>query len=174
MDFKLEQIREILGRTPSTLDSMLRNLPAQLVHTNEGTETWTVYDTVGHLIHCEETDWIPRAKIILDYGEIRAFDPLDRFAMFEKSKGKSLSELLDQFTHLRAENLNELDKMNITFEILDKKGRHPEFGLVTFQELLSTWVVHDLTHIAQIVRVMAKQYEGLVGPWKAYLSILKR
>jgi uncharacterized damage-inducible protein DinB len=174
MEFKLEQIKDVLQRTPSTLNALLHNLPDELVLANEGGESWSVYDTVGHLIHCEEADWIPRANMILNYGESRTFDPFDRFAMFEKSKGKSLSELLDQFVKLRAENLHELDRMNITSEVLKKQGNHPDFGLVTMQELLTTWMVHDFTHIAQIVRVMAKQYDELVGPWKAYLSILKK
>ena len=173
MEFQLEQASEILKRTPATLNSMLRHLSDQWVRPNEGPDSWSVYDIVGHLIHGEETDWIPRAKIILSDGEGRTFDPFDRFAMFEKSKGKSLAELLDQFERLRLENLNELEEMKLTQETLKKRGRHPELGVVTLQELLSTWVAHDLGHIGQIVRVMAKQYEEEVGPWKAYLSILR-
>jgi uncharacterized damage-inducible protein DinB len=174
MEFQLEQAIEILRRTPSTLNSLLRHLPDQWVLHNEGLDSWSVYDIVGHLIHGEETDWIPRAKIILKDGESGTFEPFDRFAMFEKSKGKSLAELLDQFERLRGESLNEMKEMNLTSEILKKHGRHPDLGVVTLAELLSTWVVHDLGHIGQIVRVMAKQYEDAVGPWKAYLSILKR
>ncbi len=173
MKFRLERAREILMRTPSTLNSLLRHLPDQWVLHNEGVDSWSVYDVVGHLIHGEEADWIPRAKIILRDGEGRTFKPFDRFAMFEKSRDKSLAELLDRFEHLRAKNLIELEGMNLTPEMLEKRGRHPELGVVTLQELLSTWVVHDLNHTGQIVRVMAKQYEAAVGPWKAYLSILR-
>lgn len=174
MEFQLERAREILMRTPPTLNSLLRNLPDQWVFHNEGVDSWSVYDVVGHLIHGEETDWIPRANIILRDGKSRTFDPFDRFVMFEKTGGESLAQLLTRFELLRAENLNELEEMNLTPEMLKKRGRHPELGVVTLQELLSTWVVHDLSHMGQIVRVMAKQYEEAVGPWKAYLSILRR
>jgi uncharacterized damage-inducible protein DinB len=174
MEFQLDQAREILTRTQSTLNSLLRQLPDQWVLHNEGPDSWSVYDIVGHLIHAEETDWIPRAKIILRDGESGTFEPFDRFAMFEKSRGKSLAELLDQFERLRVESLNELEEMKLTPETLKKRGRHPDLGVVTLEELLSTWVVHDLGHTGQIVRVMAKQYKEAVGPWKSYLSILKR
>jgi uncharacterized damage-inducible protein DinB len=174
MEFHLEQAREILSRTPSTLNSLLRYLPGQWVLHNEGPGSWSVYDIVGHLIHAEETDWIPRAKIILREGESRTFEPFDRFAMFEKSRGKSFAELLDEFARLRAESLNELEGMGLTEEALKKRGRHPDLGVVTLEELLSTWVVHDLGHVGQIVRVMARQYAEAVGPWQAYLSILRR
>ncbi|MFP5264141.1 MAG: DinB family protein [Blastocatellia bacterium] len=174
MEFHLEQAREILGRTPPALNSLLRHLPDQWVLHNEGPDSWSVYDIVGHLIHGEETDWIPRAEIILRDGEGGTFEPFDRFAMFEKSRGKSLGELLDQFERLRVESLNKLGEMSLTPETLKKRGRHPDLGVVTLEELFSTWVVHDLGHIAQIVRVMARQYEDAVGPWKAYLSILRR
>jgi uncharacterized damage-inducible protein DinB len=125
------------------------------------------------LIHGEETDWIPRARIILEHGEQKAFEPFDRFAMFEKSEAKSLGELLDEFQRLRENNLEELEKMSLTPELLAKRGKHPELGVVTLSQLLATWAVHDLNHIGQIVRVMAKQYGEAVGPWKAYLSILR-
>jgi uncharacterized damage-inducible protein DinB len=174
MEFHLEQAREVLRRTPSALNSLLRHLPDQWVLHNEGPDSWSVYDIVGHLIHGEETDWIPRAEIILRDGESGTFEPFDRFAMFEKSRGKSLDELLDQFERLRVESLNKLGEMNLTPETLKKRGRHPDLGVVTLEELVSTWVVHDLGHMAQIVRVMARQYEDAVGPWKAYLSILRR
>jgi DinB family protein len=172
MEFQLEDARAVLRRTPATLDSLLRDLPDGWVVNNEGPETWSPYDVMGHLIHGEETDWIPRAKMILEHGDTRPFEPFDRFAMFEKSKGKSLGELLDTFARLRAENLQELEKMNLTPVVLEKHGRHPELGDVTMKQLLATWVVHDLGHIRQIVRVMAKQYRDAVGPWRAYLSIL--
>ena len=173
MEFELEQAIEILRRTPATLNSLLRDLPEPWLVHNEGPETWNPYDIVGHLIHGEETDWLPRAKIILDHGQTRPFEPFDRVAMFEKSKGKSIAELLDTFTRLRAENLSELQKLSQTADLLQKRGMHPELGVVTMKQLLATWVVHDLGHIRQVVRVMAKQYRDEVGPWKAYLSILE-
>jgi hypothetical protein len=172
MEYELAHAVDILGRTPATLNSLLRDLPEPWLVQNEGPDTWSPYDVIGHLIHGEETDWIPRAKIILEHGETRAFEPFDRVAMFEVSKGKSITELLDTFARLRAENLRELQAMNLTSELLDKRGRHPELGMVTLRQLLSTWVVHDLGHIRQVVRVMSKQYGDAVGPWKAYLSIL--
>ncbi len=174
MEFKLDQATEILRRTPSTLNSLLRDLPDAWVLQNEGPQSWSPFDIVGHLIHGEETDWIPRAKIILEAGETRTFEPFDRFAMFEKSRGKSLTELLDTFERLRGVNLRELEEMHLTAAVLEKRGSHPELGVVTLSELLSTWVVHDLGHIGQIVRVMAKQYDKEVGPWQAYLTILSR
>lgn len=174
MEFQLDHAREILSRTPATLGSLLRRLPQEWVLSNEGAESWSPFEVVGHLIHAEESDWIPRARIILEYGETRAFDPFDRFAMFEKSRGKRLSDLLDRFELLRAENLKELEGMNLSPEMLAKQGMHPELGLVTLSQLLSTWVVHDLGHIGQIVRVMAKQYKEAVGAWQAYLPVLSR
>lgn len=172
MEFELAHAIEILQRTPATLDSLLRDLPEPWLIQNEGPETWSPYDVIGHVIHGEETDWIPRAKIILDYGETKVFESFDRVAMFEASQGKSMVELLDTFADLRAENLRELQSMNLTPDLLDKRGRHPELGVVTLKQLLSTWVVHDLGHIRQVVRVMSKQYGNAVGPWRAYLSIL--
>jgi len=164
----------VLNRTPSTLSALLRDLPGPWLAQNEGPETWSPYDVVGHLIHGEETDWIPRAKIILEHGEARPFEPFDRVAMFEESKGKTIAELLDTFARLRADNVRELQAMGLTPELLDKRGTHPELGTVTLKQLLATWVVHDLGHIRQVVRVMAKQYTDEVGPWRAYLSILGR
>ena len=137
MKLELEDVIEILRRTPSTLNSLLRDLPDPWLVHNEGPETWSPYDIVGHLIHGEETDWIPRAKIILEHGEQRAFEPFDRFAMFEKSKGKSLRELLATFEQLRGESLQQLDGLNLTPELLAKRGKHPELGVVTLAELLA-------------------------------------
>lgn len=173
MEFELAQAIEILQRTPGTLNALLRDLPEPWLLQNEGPETWNPYDVIGHLIHGEETDWMPRAQMILEHAETRAFEPFDRVAMFEESKGKSIVELLDTFARLRAENLRELQSLNLTSDLLDKRGRHPELGEVTLRQLLSTWVVHDLGHIRQVVRVMSKQYRDAVGPWKAYLSILE-
>ena len=172
MDFELEHAKEILGRTPATLNAMLRGVSEAWLVGNEGAETWSPYDVVGHLIHGEETDWIPRARIILEHGEARAFEPFDRVGMFEKSKGKPITQLLDEFAKLRKQSLNELSAMNLTPEALEKRGKHPELGVVTMKQLLAAWVVHDLGHVRQIVRVMAKQYSDAVGPWRAYLSIL--
>jgi hypothetical protein len=173
MDFQLQHASDLLSRTPSTLNSMLRDVPESWLVQNEGAETWSPYDIVGHLIHGEETDWIPRAKIILEHGEARAFEPFDRVAMFEASKGKSIAELLDTFAVLRKQNLHLLSEMNLTPALLEKRGKHPELGMVTLKQLLATWVVHDLGHVRQVVRVMAKQYRDAVGPWTAYLSILE-
>jgi hypothetical protein len=174
MEFQLDHAREILRRTPATLNSLLRHLPEEWSLSNEGAESWSPFDIVGHLIHAEEADWIARARIILEYGEKRAFEPFDRFAMFEKSRGRSLGDLLDRFERLRGESLKELEGMNLSQEILAKRGTHPELGVVTLSQLLSTWVVHDLGHLGQIVRVMAKQYTEAVGAWQAYLPILSR
>ena len=172
MDFELQHAIDLLSRTPSTLNAMLRDLPEAWLVQNEGVETWSPYDIVGHLIHGEDTDWIPRAKLILEYGEARAFEPFDRVAMFEKSKGKSIPELLDKFAERRRQSLHELNEMHLTPELLEKRGKHPELGMVSMKQLLATWVVHDLGHVRQIVRVMSKQYYDAVGPWKEYLSIL--
>jgi hypothetical protein len=174
MEFQLEHAKEILGRTPATLNSLLRHLPEEWVLANEGSESWSPFDVLGHLIHGEEADWIPRARIILEYGETRPFEAFDRFAMLEKSRGKSLGNLLDRFERLRAESLQELEGMSLKPEMLEKRGMHPELGVVTLRQLLSTWVVHDLGHIGQVVRVMAKQYSEAVGAWQAYLPVLSR
>lgn len=174
MEFQLDRAQEILKRTPATLKALLDGLSDEWVTPNEGDETWSPFDVVGHLIHAEEADWIPRARVILEHGESGSFEPFDRFAMFEKSKGKTLSELLDTFERVRQESLRELDEMNLTPEILSKRGLHPELGPVTLGQLLSTWVVHDLGHLGQIVRVMSKQYREAVGVWQAYLPILSR
>jgi len=174
MEFQLGQATEILRRTPATLNALLRYLPEEWTLSTEGPESWSPFDVVGHLIHGEEADWIPRARVILGHGEARAFEPFDRFAMFEASKGKTLDELLDRFGQLRAESLKELVAMNLTPELLEERGVHPDLGAVTLDQLLSTWVVHDLRHVGQVVRVMAKQYGEAVGPWRAYLPALNR
>ena len=174
MEFQLDDAKAVLRRTPATLEILLTDLPEKFLRSNEGPATWSPFDVLGHLIHGEETDWIPRARIILEHGENRAFDPFDRFAMFEKSKDKSLGELLATFERLRSESLQQLDEMNLTSVLLSKRGMHPELGVVTLSQLLSTWVVHDLGHIGQVVRAMAKQYGEAVGAWRAYLPILTR
>jgi|SRR5690349_1817237 len=174
MELKLEDVRDVLRRTPATLNLLLQDLPEGWLMMNEGPDTWSPYDVVGHLIHAEEADWIPRAKMILEHGETRTFTPFNREGMFEKSQGKSMGELLETFARLRTETLGQLDDLNLTPELLEKRGRHPEFGSVTLSQLLATWVVHDLGHIGQIARVMSKQYGDAVGPWKAYLPVLTR
>jgi len=172
MEYRLDQAKEILRRTPATLNALLSDLPNDWVLANEGPETFSPYDVIGHLIEGEENDWIPRARIILEHGEARPFEKFDRFAMYEKSKGKSPAELLARFEEVRGESLRQLDELNLTPELLQKRGSHPALGVVTLSQLLSAWVVHDLGHIRQIVRVMAKQYREEIGPWTAYLSIV--
>lgn len=173
MKFSFDRATEILSRTPATVTSLLAGLSEPWIKNNEGPETWSPYDVVGHLIHGERTDWMPRLKSILELGESRPFDPFNRFAQFEASKGKSLSELLETFATLRRQNLATLKQLNLTEEHFKLKGTHPDFGPVALEQLLATWVVHDLDHISQIARVMAKQYLNEVGPWVNYLSILK-
>jgi DinB superfamily len=172
MEFDLDKAIAVLARTPATLRTFLNGLPRDWVETNEGDNTWSPYDVIGHLIHGERVDWITRAKIILEHGEARPFDPFDRFAQFEESKGKTLGELLDEFAALRERNLATLREMKIGAEDYEKTGQHPALGRVTLKELLATWVTHDLDHIAQVSRTMAKQYATEVGPWQAYISIL--
>ena len=172
MEFELDKAKEILRRTPATLNALLSDLPDDWVLANEGPDTFSAYDVIGHLIEGEENDWIPRARIILEQGEARPFDKFDRFAMYENSQGKSLGELLTQFKQLRSKSIRQLDQMNLTPELLQKRGTHPALGAVTLSQLLSAWVVHDLGHIRQIVRVMAKQYREAIGPWTAYLTIV--
>ena len=172
MECQPEHAIEVLSQTPATLRALLQNLSDPWTHINVGKETWSAYDVVGHLIHGEETDWIPRAKIILQHGPSRPFEPFDRFAQFEQSQGQSLETLLEKFARLRQRNLEILKQMSITPAQWELRGAHPELGTVTLRQLLAAWVVHDLDHIGQIVAVMAKQYTEAVGPWKAYLPIL--
>lgn len=174
MDFDLTTGIAVLERTPSTLRAMLAGLPPAWAEATEGPETWSPYVIVGHLIHGERTDWIPRARIILAQGAERRFTPYDRFAQLRESQGKSLADLLDEFARLRAENLATLAGWRLTDAELALEGEHPELGPVTLRQLLATWVAHDLGHVAQTARVMAKQYCDAVGPWRAYLPILDR
>jgi hypothetical protein len=178
MNFTLPDAVSLLTRTPATLDALLRGMPDIWARTNEGrnnvgNETWTAFDIVGHLIVGERTDWIPRARIILEHGEARAFDPFDRFAQVKESQGRSLEQLLDEFADLRKGNLMALHSLNLQPQDLARRGTHPELGVVTLSELLATWAVHDLTHVHQLSRVMAHQYRDAVGPWSAYLGVLK-
>lgn len=173
MEFKLKESREILERTPYILQSYLKNISSEWAKKNAGDESWSPYDIMGHLIHGEKTDWIPRIQIVLDMGTSHAFQPFDRNAQFTESKGRSLSQLIEEFKSLRKANLLKLDEMELDQNDLDKKGLHPELGEVTIKQLLATWTVHDLSHIAQISKVMASQYKEAVGPMIEYLSILK-
>jgi len=174
MEFDLKQGVPVLTRTPGTLRAMLAGLDAAWTDATEGPETWSPHGIVGHLIHGERTDWIPRAQIILAQSPNRRFAPYDRFAQVRDSQGKSLGDLLNEFERLRADNLSTLAGWRISEAQLALQGEHPEFGPVTLRQLLSTWVAHDLGHIAQAARVMAKQYREAVGPWRAYLTILDR
>ena len=170
--FVMDDAVAILARTPATLDALLRGLPAAWTVAHEGGQTWSPFDVVGHLIHGERTDWIPRARIIRDHGEARAFDKFDRFAQFADSEGRTLGSLLDEFAMLRRDSLRALESMALTEADLDRRGRHPELGIVTLRQLLATWVAHDLDHVVQISRVLARQYSDEVGPWRAYLRII--
>jgi hypothetical protein len=174
VDFDLTTGTAILERTPGTMRAMLAGLPALWTDATEGPGTWSPYVIVGHLIHGERTDWIPRARIILAQGPDRRFTPYDRFAQFRESQGRTLIDLLDEFEQLRVENLATLTGWHVTDDQLKLEGEHPEFGPVTLRQLLATWVAHDLGHVAQAARVMAKQYREAIGPWRAYLPVMDR
>jgi hypothetical protein len=165
---------QVLERTPSTLRALLGGLPQEWTICDEGPDTFSAFDNVGHLIHGERTDWIPRARIILAQGPNRTFEPYDRFAQKRESQGKTLAQLLDEFAQLRAQNLDTLRGWNLSEEQLELRGEHPAFGAVTLRQLLAAWVVHDLGHIAQTTRVMAKRYRDAVGPWLEYMPVLNR
>lgn len=174
MDFDLAHATAILERTPATLSAMLSGLPPDWTDPNEGPDTFSAFDNVGHLIHGERTDWIPRARIILEQGANRRFEPYDRFAQYRESKGKTLQQLLEEFATLRATNITTLKSWRLTETQLALMGEHPSLGLVSLRQLLAAWVVHDLGHVAQIARVMAKQYRHAIGPWHEYLPIVTR
>jgi len=174
MDFDLSTGVAVLERTPDTLRALLAGLPDAWTGANEGPDTWSPYDIMGHLAHAERADWIPRARIILAQGDDRRFQPFDRFAQFRESEGKTLGDLLDEFAQLRAESLGTLASWRLSDEQLALEGEHPAFGAVTLRQLLSTWVAHDLGHVAQVSRVMAKQYRDAVGPWRQYLPVMDR
>lgn len=173
MEHNLEHTIALLARTPAVFDALLRDLPESWTLRNEGQNTWSAFEVVGHLIHGERTDWMARARRILESGESRAFEPFDRWAQQRESQGKSLGQLLNEFARLRDENLGQLRALNLGQEQLARRGRHPELGIVTLSELLATWAAHDLTHLHQISRIMAHQYREAVGPWSAYLGVLK-
>jgi hypothetical protein len=171
MEFSLQSGKEILRRTPRELDAMLRDLPDSWTMQNEGPGTWSPYQVVGHMLHCEDDDWLDRAQVILRGDPEKLFDPIDREAGFDRFRDWTLSDLLDRFTQIRGTNLVLLDSM-VSEHDLDRPGRHPDFGPVTLRQLMATWVVHDLNHLDQIVKTMSKQYRAAVGPWRAYLPIL--
>jgi hypothetical protein len=173
MDHNLSHTIALLTNTPAALNALLRDLPKEWTLRNEGDNTWTVYDVVGHLNHGERTDWLPRVRRILEFGESKPFDPFDRLAQNRESEGKTLPQLLDEFVQLRAANLAELRALGIREDQFNLRGRHPALGLVTLGNLLATWAVHDMTHLHQISRIMAHQYRDAVGPWSAYLGVLK-
>ncbi len=171
--FVMEEGVAILSRTPATLDALLRGLPDHWIVAHEGGETWGPFDVIGHLIHSDRTNWLPRARIILEQGEARPFDPFDRFAQFRESEGRTLASLLDEFATVRQESLRQLAALRLTDADLDRRGRHPELDAVTLRQLLATWVAHDLDHVMQISRTLARQYADEVGPWRAYLRIIR-
>jgi DinB family protein len=173
MEHNLEHTLALLTRTPATLNALLRDLPDSWTRQNEGDKTWTAFDVVGHLIHGERTDWMPRARMILQSGESRAFDPFDRFAQAREGEGKNLPHLLDDFARLRSENVRDLRALNLQPADLARRGRHPALGVVTLAQLLATWAAHDLTHLHQLSRIMAHQYREAVGPWSAFLGVMQ-
>lgn len=172
MEFQLEEGLPVLERTPATLSALLLGLPEPWIRATEGPRTWSPFDVVGHLIHGERTDWVPRIEHILKHGDQLAFPPFDREAMFAASRGRSLAELLDEFAALRSASLERVVQLGLTPADLSRRGRHPEFGTVTLGQHLATWVAHDLSHLTQVVRVMALRYWAAVGPWRAYLRVL--
>jgi hypothetical protein len=173
MKFNLNKSIQILERTPKVLNAYLKDLDKDWVYNNEGENTWSPFDIVGHLVHGEKTDWITRTKILLKNNPKLKFDSFDRFAQIETSKGKSLTELLEEFEQLRKENIKTLKAFKISENEFEYKAIHSELGVVNLKQLLATWTVHDLGHIAQISRVMAKQYKNEVGAWFAYIGVLK-
>ncbi len=173
MEHHLPYTIALLSRTPATLDTLLRELPDAWTSRNEGDNTWSAFDIVGHLIHGDRTDWMPRVRMVLDLGETRTFEPFDRWGQVRESQGKSLGQLLDEFARVRSDSLDALRALNLRAEDLGRRGRHPALGVVTLSELLATWAAHDLNHLHQIARVMAHQYREAVGPWSVYLGVLQ-
>jgi len=173
MEHNLEHTISLLTRTPAVLDALLRDLPEAWTLRNEGEHTWSAFEVVGHLIHAERTDWMPRARLVLQFGETQPFPSFDRGGHRRESQGKSLGQLLDEFARVRSANLGELRGLNLRHEELEQLGRHPALGVVTLAQLLATWAAHDLTHLHQISRIMAHQYREAVGPWSPYLGVLR-
>lgn len=172
MDYQLDQALEILTRTPNVMKSLLSGISEEWVHSTEGPGTWSPYDVVGHLVHGEKTDWMPRLEIVLSTAGNKTFTPYDRFAQFEMSQGKTLEILLQEFEHLRTKNLETLRSKNLSEADLQRTAIHPSLGTITLKNMLASWVVHDLGHLAQVSRVMAKQYQVEIGPWTKYLTIV--
>ena len=172
MEAKLENTVALLARTPAALGALLRDLPDVWTSRNEGGDTWSVYGIVGHLIHGERTDWMPRTKWLLEFGESKPFERFDRLGHVHESQGKTLEQLLDEFARARSESLSELRGMGLRAEDLDRRGLHPVLGPVTLSQLLSTWAAHDLSHLHQISRVMAHQYADAIGPWRRFLGVM--
>jgi hypothetical protein len=172
MEHNLQDTIALLTRTPAALNALLRDLPETWTHRNEGESTWSPFDIVGHLIHGERTDWMPRVKTILQYGESKPFEPFDREGFANESQRRSLSQRLDEFARLRSTNLDDLRALNLQPKDLERRGQHPALGAVTLSQLLATWAAHDLTHVHQISRVMALQYRDEVGPWSKFLGVL--
>jgi hypothetical protein len=173
MEHNLSQTISLLARTPATLNALLRTVSEAWTLRNEGENSWSAFDVVGHLIHGERADWMARARTVLQFGENQTFEPFDRWGQAREIQGKSMEQLLDEFAHLRSQNLRELNALNLGQEQLERRGRHPALGVVTLSQLLATWAIHDLTHLRQISRVIAHQYRDAVGPWSAYLGVLR-
>jgi hypothetical protein len=173
MEHNLQHTISLLTRTPASLNALVRDLPEAWTLRNEGENTWSVFDVIGHLIHAERTDWMSRARTVLQFGETQAFASFDRWGHVRECEGKSLGQLLDEFARVRSENLGELRALELRQEDLERRGRHPALGAVTLSQLLATWAAHDLTHLHQISRVMAHQYRQAVGPWGVYLGVLQ-
>jgi hypothetical protein len=173
MGHNLKQTISLLTRTPAALDALLRGLPEEWILRDEGENTWSATEVVEHLIHGEGTDWIPRVKMILEFGGAEAFKPFDRGGHKRETRTKSLEQLLDEFARVRSENLRELHALKLGPEDFERQGRHPVLGVVTLSQLLATWATHDLTHLHQLSRILAHQYKEAVGPWSLYLGVLQ-
>ena len=173
MEQTLNNTIALLERTPAALDALLRGLPEDWTHRNEGEGTFTAVDVIGHLIYADKVDWLPRVRMILEHGESRPFEPFDRWGQVQECRGKSLPQLLDEFAKIRAASLHELRLLDLQPEQFERKGRHPALGAVTLSQLLATWAAHDLTHFHQISRILAHQYRDEVGPWSAFLGVMK-
>jgi DinB superfamily len=169
----LETTLALLANTPAALNALLRDLPDAWTRASEGEKTWSAFDVVGHLIHCEHDDWMPRVRVILEHGNAVPFPPFDRWGHVKAVEGKSMAELLDELIQLRADNLAELRGLRLTESVLARRGRHPALGVVTLSELLATWAAHDLNHVHQMARVMAHQYREAVGPFRQYLGVMR-
>ena len=172
LPFDLAHAQTLLSRTPATLTAWLSEQPDEILTANEGADSWSAFDIVGHLIHGEKTDWMPRIKLILKSGPDCEFDPFDRFAQFRNSRGRSINDLLDEFTKLRLKNIQELKALQLASGDFERTGRHPALGTVTLRQLIATWVVHDYDHLMQIARVIGSQWAAEVGPWSAYLRVV--